>query len=308
MKIPAWKPALALACGLLATATGAAAGNLIYHGGPVIVSAKVVFDLLGAELQQRRFPRLRLRPGAAGLPQPARHQRRLAGPHPVLGDPARRTSAREPRTVRQLDAADQRHRREGAEQGHGLSGEPRVRQQRHLPGRHSQHLLFVERFEHLLRWTEPRLCSYHSSFTNGSSMVKYMILPYPSCSGCQGAGWTTGQDTEHSLLRDPGRRDRPDGNRLVRNAGLEIDQKCAWASPPPITISTICGKAWSNSAPAASDPPRETRAGTGARPPCRGAPQGWNRSDITLTSASQAWFRQGSPNAASSDLSSEKCV
>jgi len=33
-----------------------------------------------------------------------------------------------------------------------------------------------------------------------------------------------------------------------------------------------------------------------------------NRSDITATFGSQAWFRQGSPNAASMDFSKEKLV
>ena len=35
---------------------------------------------------------------------------------------------------------------------------------------------------------------------------------------------------------------------------------------------------------------------------------GANRSDIVWTSASQAWFRHGSPKPASSVFSSEKCV
>jgi hypothetical protein len=33
-----------------------------------------------------------------------------------------------------------------------------------------------------------------------------------------------------------------------------------------------------------------------------------NRSDITSTSASQAWFKHGTRNPLSNDLSSEKCV
>lgn len=42
------------------------------------------------------------------------------------------------------------------------------------------------------------------------------------------------------------------------------------------------------------------RAGAAQWPP--------NRSDITTTLGSQAWFRQGSPKAASMDLSKEKLV
>src|ERR1700710_1095438 len=56
MQMSAWKPAVALACGLLASATDAAAGNLIYHGGPVIVSAKVAFIFWGPSFSNAASP------------------------------------------------------------------------------------------------------------------------------------------------------------------------------------------------------------------------------------------------------------
>ncbi|HEX4965359.1 MAG TPA: hypothetical protein VF173_31405 [Thermoanaerobaculia bacterium] len=77
-------------------------------------------------------------------------------------------------------------------------------------------------------------CAYHSYFTSGSTAVKYSIQPYPSCSGCQAFGWTAAQNQEHFVLHetretvtDPQLNAWYDGN-----LSGEADDKCNWTPTP----------------------------------------------------------------------------
>jgi len=74
-------------------------------------------------------------------------------------------------------------------------------------------------------------CAYHSSYWNGSNYVKYSIEPYPSCSGCQVAGWTTSQNAEHFMCHETREAvTDPLGNAWYDSSGNEADDKCAWTS------------------------------------------------------------------------------
>jgi hypothetical protein len=76
-------------------------------------------------------------------------------------------------------------------------------------------------------------CAYHGFFTSGANAVKYSIQPYPSCSGCQVAGWTPVQNQEHFVCHET--REAVTDQQL--NAwydifGNEADDKCAWSPTP----------------------------------------------------------------------------
>ena len=76
-------------------------------------------------------------------------------------------------------------------------------------------------------------CAYHGHFTSGASDVKYSIEPYPSCSGCQVAGWTDVQNQEHFVSHETREAvTDPDGNAWYDFIGYEADDKCAWSPTP----------------------------------------------------------------------------
>jgi hypothetical protein len=81
----------------------------------------------------------------------------------------------------------------------------------------------------------PRLayCAYHGNFTSGANDVKYSIQPYPSCSGCQVAGWTAAQNQEHFVCHETREAvTDPDLNAWFDRSGNEADDKCAWSPAP----------------------------------------------------------------------------
>ena len=45
-------------------------------------------------------------------------------------------------------------------------------------------------------------CAYHSWIGSGATAVKHSIEPYPSCSGCQVAGWAPVQNQEHFVSHE----------------------------------------------------------------------------------------------------------
>lgn len=94
-------------------------------------------------------------------------------------------------------------------------------------------------------------CAYHGHFTDGTNDVKYAILPYPSCSGCQSSGFNDNQNQDHFIVHETREATTdPDLNAWYDRRGNEADDKCAW-SPAPFIDSTT-GFAyqyeWSNSA------------------------------------------------------------
>ncbi len=98
----------------------------------------------------------------------------------------------------------------------------------------------------------PRLayCAYHSYYGSGTTAVKYAIEPYPSCGGCQVAGWTAAQNAEHFTCHET--REAVTDQQLnawFDRSGNEADDKCAW-SPSPFLGTGGFGYQyeWSNSA------------------------------------------------------------
>lgn len=87
-------------------------------------------------------------------------------------------------------------------------------------------------------------CDYHNYFVSGASTIKYTVQPYASCSGCQVAGWTAAQNQEH-LVSDSTRATVVDP---LFNAwydsitGTEMGDKCLW-SPAPFLAGGF-GYAW----------------------------------------------------------------
>lgn len=89
-------------------------------------------------------------------------------------------------------------------------------------------------------------CSYHGWYSGTSGTVKYSIQPYPSCSGCKVSGWSDAQNQEYFVCRET--RDTvtdPTGGGWWDTSGREICEKCplsiTFPPPPP-----GCGKCWSN--------------------------------------------------------------
>ena len=78
-------------------------------------------------------------------------------------------------------------------------------------------------------------CAYHGNFASGTTDVKYGSMPYPSCSGCQSAGFNATQNFEHFISHETREAvTDPDLNAWYDRRGNEADDKCAW-SPTPFT-------------------------------------------------------------------------
>ena len=77
-------------------------------------------------------------------------------------------------------------------------------------------------------------CAYHDDFTSGSSVVKYAVQPYPSCSRCQNPDWTAAQNMEHFVAHETREATTdPQGNAWYdSSSGDEADDKCNWTPAP----------------------------------------------------------------------------
>ena len=83
-------------------------------------------------------------------------------------------------------------------------------------------------------------CAYHGNFTasNGSD-VRYGSMPYPSCGGCQSAGFTPAQNFEHFISHETREAvTDPDGTGWWDSRGYEADDKCAWSPTPFVDSAT----------------------------------------------------------------------
>ncbi|HEY3055472.1 MAG TPA: hypothetical protein VGK31_06030 [Thermoanaerobaculia bacterium] len=80
--------------------------------------------------------------------------------------------------------------------------------------------------------TNLQYCAYHGNGdgVNLPTNIKYSIQPYPSCSGCHGlASWTAYNDQEHFVVHETREAiSDPELNAWFDAAGFEADDKCAW--------------------------------------------------------------------------------
>jgi hypothetical protein len=75
-------------------------------------------------------------------------------------------------------------------------------------------------------------CAYHSWIGSGTSAKKYSIQPYPSCSGCQVAGWSAVQNQEHFVTHETREAVTDATGTGWFDGSAEADDKCAWAPTP----------------------------------------------------------------------------
>ena len=76
-------------------------------------------------------------------------------------------------------------------------------------------------------------CAYHSWIGSGTSAIKYSIQPYPSCGGCSVSGWTAAQNEEHFVCHETREAvTDPTGTGWWDRQGAEADDKCAWTPSP----------------------------------------------------------------------------
>ena len=82
-------------------------------------------------------------------------------------------------------------------------------------------------------------CAYHGHFSDGSRDVKYAIIPYASCSGCQSSGFNDNQNADHFVVHETREATSdPDLNAWYDWRGNEADDKCAWSPTPFIDQTT----------------------------------------------------------------------
>lgn len=76
-------------------------------------------------------------------------------------------------------------------------------------------------------------CGYHSNFTYNGTVIKYAVMPYPSCTGCQGNAQSGLSIQAASLTIVSGHELREAATDSLGTAwydrrGYEADDKCAW--------------------------------------------------------------------------------
>jgi len=78
-------------------------------------------------------------------------------------------------------------------------------------------------------------CAYHGYYTSGANAVKYSVQPYPSCSGCQASGWSAVQNQERSVTHETREAvTDPQLDAWFDNLfpASEADDKCAFSPAP----------------------------------------------------------------------------
>jgi hypothetical protein len=92
-------------------------------------------------------------------------------------------------------------------------------------------------------------CAYNSWYGSGSTAVKYTIQPYASCSGCQVSSWTAAQNEEHFIVHTTGDTvTNPVGTGWYTATGGNIEDPCSWSPPPFLSGGYGYQYQWSNAA------------------------------------------------------------
>ena len=92
-------------------------------------------------------------------------------------------------------------------------------------------------------------CTYHASTSGASGTIVYTIQPYPSCSGCQVAGWTAVQNQEHFVFHETAEAATdPVNGWWDSTTGEEVMDKCDWSPGPFLSGGYGYQYVWSNRA------------------------------------------------------------
>jgi hypothetical protein len=92
-----------------------------------------------------------------------------------------------------------------------------------------------------------QFCAYHSSFSHNGRDIKYASMPYPSCGGCQWTGWTVAQNFDHFACHETREAvTDADGTAWYDRRGNEADDKCAWSPSPFLSGGFGYQWEWSN--------------------------------------------------------------
>jgi len=77
-----------------------------------------------------------------------------------------------------------------------------------------------------------RYCAYHNLFVSGSNTVLYAMLPYASCGTCQVPGWTAAENTEHFVTHETREAVTDPQVDAWGNDTGEADDPCTWSPSP----------------------------------------------------------------------------
>ena len=92
-----------------------------------------------------------------------------------------------------------------------------------------------------------QFCAYHSNYSHSGKDVKYSSMPYPSCSGCQASGFSPVQNLQHFACHETREAvTDSDGTAWYDRSGNEADDKCAWSPAPFIDAGFGYQYEWSN--------------------------------------------------------------
>jgi hypothetical protein len=84
-----------------------------------------------------------------------------------------------------------------------------------------------------------KYCAYHGNFASSVGDVRYASMPYPSCGGCQSAGFDDAQNFEHFISHETREAvTDADGSAWFDRRGYEADDKCAWSPAPFVDSAT----------------------------------------------------------------------
>jgi hypothetical protein len=258
MRIGGLKYAIALSCSFLAFSSVVAGANLTYHGGPVIVSAKVVDIFWGPSFA----------PGGAdsAYAQALTAFRNQFGTSPEYnvitqyyqvvngvreyiqlanlgsGTPDWFDTSTPPTNVTDanIQAEIQRYLASHAVNGSTI------------------YEVFLPRTSYSSNGSStscggPALayCTYHNFYGSAASAVKYTVQPFASCSGCKVSGWSDAQNQEDFVAHSTRSTViNPLFNGWYDINGFDGSDKCAWSPAPFLDNGYGYPYMWSNAASA----------------------------------------------------------
>ena len=92
-----------------------------------------------------------------------------------------------------------------------------------------------------------KYCAYHGNYAGAHGDTKYASMPYPSCGGCQSAGFSDAQNFDHFSCHETREAvTDPDGTGWWDRTGYEADDKCAWSPTPFLSGGYGYQYEWSN--------------------------------------------------------------